>query len=76
MAFTIKTLHAFIATDDNGVEGVCAFLEDGKWYPMVAADPARVSDLREKAESMVKDLGVTLKLIRFSCRSDLEEITP
>lgn len=73
--FKIETLHAFIATDDDGVEGVAAFNMGGNWFPMVAADPERLASLRPVAEAIVQTSGKPLTLARFSTRTDLEVLS-
>lgn len=71
----ITTIHAFIAEEEDGSEGLCAFQSPGYgWIPMVAADPDRVQSLREYAEGIARSTGRPVKLIRFSVRSDLEVI--
>jgi hypothetical protein len=74
--FEIKIIHAFIASDSDGVEGICAYKDGDTWYPMIAVNSDMVKALRERAQSMSKETGLTMKHIRFWGRSDLEEITP
>ena len=37
MPLKIQTVSAFISTDAEGNEGLCACLRGGVWYPMVKA---------------------------------------
>lgn len=71
----ITTIHAFIAEDEDGSEGICAFQSPGYgWMPMIGADADRILSLREYAEGISRSSGRPVKLIRFSVRSDLETI--
>ncbi len=76
MAYVIKEVWAYIATDENDVEGICGFMDvhTKQWLPMVCADQARIDSLRPMAEHIAKQSGLPIKLVRFSVRSDVEEI--
>ena len=73
--FKIETIHAFIATDDDGVEGLAAFNMGGNWFPMVAADDSRLRSLRPVADAIAQASGKPLTLARFSTRTDLEVLS-
>ena len=73
--FKVQTIHAFIATDDNGVEGVAMFNMGGKWFPIIAADLECLESLRPVAEAIVQTSGKPLTLARFSTRTDLEVLS-
>lgn len=78
MPFKVEAIHAFIAVDPKdpkGDEGICGFVgEHDRWIPMIAADKTRLDQLRPVAESISRDMGVKITLVRFSQRTDLEVI--
>lgn len=51
--FRIHSITAFTTIGADNEEGVMAFYDPGQgvWMPMIAADQARVSDLRRIAET-------------------------
>ena len=67
----IDAMWAFVSVDQDGNEGVCAFQSGMGPMPMVAADGARVDSLRPIARSLTRS-GLTIKLVKFSKREDLE----
>jgi hypothetical protein len=72
----IKEIFAFVHTEDNGQEGVVAFLDTtGAWVPMIGADPKRVESLRPMAERTARATGKSITLARFVTRIDVEEIS-
>lgn len=83
---TLKTITAFVAVDPaNGDEGICSMRLPAKnihgknesvEMPMIGADEDRVRSLKKYAEGMSKQWGITIKLVRFSSREDLETIKP
>lgn len=76
MPDTIDRLWAWIATEEDGTEGVAAFLgTDGMWMPMIAADRDRVESLRPMADVIAQATGRPLQLRRYDCRTDLETLT-
>lgn len=77
----IEEMYAFIAEDtgpdDEGVIGIrTGPSDDGQylWLPLVGADMARVDSLRPLALGIGRQIGKTVKLVRFSSRQDLEII--
>jgi len=44
--------------------------------PLVAADKARLDDLRPLAQQVATQTGVPVKLVRFARVADLETILP
>lgn len=72
--FKITTIHAFVATEDDGTDGIIGEYMGGGWMPFVCADEARVDSLRPIAQQIVKQLKKPVKLVRFSVREDLEDI--
>lgn len=77
----IKDVWVILAIDHKTGrdEGIPAVIHDGMFLPLVAADPDRISWLRETARknvaSAAKD-GKRLVLSRFSVREDLETFEP
>lgn len=73
--FRIQTLSAFIAVDPkDGDEGVVAAHIDGVWYPLTCADQARIDSLRPHAQDIARATGITIKLVEFSVRRDVETL--
>ena len=69
----IDQVWVFIAQDDEGNEGVCAFNAGNMgWLPMVAADEKRVDSLRRTAERMAKESGDKIVLCKYSVRTEVE----
>ncbi len=70
----IDSMFAFICLDDDGTEGIPAFMTPGGIaMPMVGADLQRVDSLRPIARQMV-EAGKKITLVKFSHRETLEEI--
>lgn len=74
MAFRIVSLHAFVAVGKDGDEGLVATMKGNTWLPMVAADPARLEQLRPEAEEIARVTGQTIRLVRFTQREEIEVI--
>ena len=74
--FRITTIHAFTTIGEDGDEGIPAILLDGTWMPMVCADKARLDSMRPQAQAIATRTGKSIKLVRFSVRSDIETIVP
>jgi hypothetical protein len=72
----IGAMWAFLAIDSDGDEGVCAFKGPTTWMPMVAADEKRLSSLRQMAQKLANERGVTIRLVKFTAREDLDIIAP
>lgn len=73
----IARLWAFIAVDEDGDEGICAFLatSGGTHFPMVAADPARVESLKPIARRPAAAVpGKRIELRRFGGTYEVEEV--
>jgi hypothetical protein len=70
---TIDALYAWVATEPDGGEGVCAMNIPGfGMTPLVGADMDRIKSLRPFAEQARKLTGYPVRLVRFSRRDDLE----
>jgi hypothetical protein len=48
--FRITEITAFTTIGEDDEEGVVAFMGDGVWMPMIAADITRLTQLRQHAE--------------------------
>lgn len=71
----IDEIYAFLSIDEKGNEGVCsAQMPSGNWLPMLAADMARVNDLRNIAEHISKQSGLKIRLCKFSTKTVVEVI--
>lgn len=79
--FYIGKLFAFISTDEQGNEGVCAFFDrySGTMLPMIGADMDRVESLRPLAQQLAQEYAKTkrkISLVVFETRREVEEIKP
>ena len=74
----IESIWAFVAVDECGNEGVCAWydLRTKTWLPVVAADMDRVNSLRPLARQIAGRTRTRVVLTRFENRADLEEVLP
>lgn len=74
----INEMYAFVAIDSDGTEGVCSFYSRAMsgHMPMVGADTARVDLLRPIAQDMAKQMGVPIRVLRFTVREEIEVIEP
>lgn len=75
-SFRIDRVWAFVSVDADGNEGVLAATIGDTVYPLMGADEARVASLRSLAEGIAKQAGMTVKLLRFDTRTELDTITP
>jgi hypothetical protein len=72
LGFRIERIWAFITIHDDGDEGVTSFrLPDGTLMPMIAADEARLHQLRPIAERLSRS-GKPIVLVRFDQRVEIE----
>jgi len=75
MDLKIEEMYAFIATEEDGQEGICAFqIKSGLWMPMVGADLKRVDSLRPMAKAIAKATGKRIEVCKFTNRQHLEMI--
>jgi hypothetical protein len=73
----IKELWLFVATDEaTGDEGCIAMDTPIGPQPMIAADEKRLNSLRPMAEAAARQSGTTVRLVKFSDRSVVEEFSP
>ncbi len=74
--FKIQTVTAFVATDDDGVEGVMGAKLGQVYYPMICADTERVASMFPIAEGIARATGIKYRILEFLVRVDVtEEIT-
>jgi hypothetical protein len=77
MAIRIDELFVFACTDSHGDEGIIAKrTHDGQWVPLVCADVERVDIHRQAAQDVADRYGLTVRLLRFTTRTELEVLTP
>ena len=75
--FQIERIHAFVVKDpkDNS-EGVAAYFDGTRAMPMIASDAERLRALRAIAPMWVKRYGLSMRVVEFSLRKDLEIYEP
>lgn len=74
----IDSIHAFLSVDpEDGCEGVIAITDPflGS-MPLIAADDTRLKALWPIAERTARKAGITVRLVKFSTREVIAEITP
>jgi len=72
----VTEVYAFLAVDGEGGEGVPAAQLGDMLMPLVAADQARLADLRPIARKLASAYGMTITVARFTQREDIETILP
>lgn len=75
----IEEVLAFVALDpQDNTEGFPAFADrsSGMYVPMVAADQARLESMRPIAEKLAIAQGVPITVVKYSLRTDIEELRP
>lgn len=74
-AFKITTLTAYVATEEDGTEGILsATMGNNMTVPLICADAARIESWRGVVKQTVKRTGLKVILAKFSIREDIEEI--
>lgn len=74
--FRIFDIHAICVIGEDNEEGVPAFVAGDVVMPLIAADPKRLSQIKDMAQVIANETGKTLKVCRFSVREEIGEITP
>lgn len=75
--FKVTELWAWIATGEDGDEGVLAFRgADAVWVPLVCADQARIDSTRDYAQNMARAANKKVELRRFMVGSVVEVLEP
>lgn len=73
----IDQMWAAVSVDETG-EGLCAVNFGGQWWPLIAADEARLEQIRQWAKMLAATeayIGKTIRIIRLSNREELETVT-
>lgn len=70
----INQLFAFVIVDDDGTEGVPAFMWDNVWVPMMGADMTRVNELKRIVETEPMFSGHRVTIHRFGDRETIGTI--
>lgn len=73
---SIDRVWMAVQTDEEGNEGVCAVMNGDMWVPLIAADPARLANVRAQAQVVADHTGKPVKLIELATRSETEEFKP
>lgn len=77
MADVTASIMAALAVEDDGNEGLCAFMNaDGQWMPLVAADAKNFPSIEHMAELVSYQSGKTIRIVEFSARQVTRIITP
>lgn len=75
--FRIRHLVAVVAVDPKDhSEGLCGVYRDGAWYPLIAADEARLESFRQLLPELRRVHKGVIRLVRFSVREDVETFEP
>lgn len=69
----IESMYAFVATEDDGTEGVMGANVGGQWFPFVGADLSRVKSLYPIAKNVSKTIGKPFKILHFTSKKDITE---
>ena len=65
MAFKIIELAAWIATEPDGTEGICAAEVDGVMMPLIGADADRIESMEGIARRIAATAGLPIQLKHF-----------
>lgn len=72
VGFVINDIYAYLAVAGDGDEGIVGF----GGTPLIAADLTRLHETRPIAEAIAKQTGITIRLVRFTTRTELDVIEP
>jgi hypothetical protein len=71
----IDQIWAVLSVDETGEGVVAAPIQQGMLtVPLIAADEARLEDIKKLARQLVKLTGKKMRLVKFSTRTVVEEI--
>lgn len=70
----IDEIFVFIASDETG-DGIMATAIGNKWMPLITSKREVAMNLRSPARNIGLMQGKKIRLVRFSSRETLEEIT-
>lgn len=71
----LEEMYAYVAVHDDGFEGILATTIGFDNFPMVAADLKAIKRFRAQANLVAVETGLTVRLVRFSNREIVQEIT-
>lgn len=76
MARPIDGMHVFLVTNDDGDEGIAAYVPPARklQVPMIASSPERLEQLMAIARDMVEQTGRPMTLAYFLRKRDVEVI--
>jgi len=74
--YRIRELWVFVSIDADGDEGMCAFMSETGWMPMIAADMKRVDSLRPIAQAICNESGSTVEVRHLTQIETVETISP
>lgn len=72
----VERLYAFLAEHGDGCEGIVGVMNAGAWVPLVGGDMDRMVSLWPLAEAVARETGLTLRLVEFSQRQEVDTIAP
>lgn len=70
----ITELYVFLSIDENGNEGICGEMINGRWMSMTTSKPRIVEIMMPRAEIMARATGKTIRLVRFTNREVIKTI--
>jgi hypothetical protein len=73
MVDRIDSIYAFISSDETGEGVVAMWTQDMGWLPMIAADEARLENLKPVARVIADTQKRKVKLIKLTTRVEVEE---
>jgi len=76
LPYQIDQIFAFIATNEEGQEGILCQQIGGVAIPFLATDQARIDQLMPLAQAMASHTDKQIRLVRFHHREELKLITP
>ena len=72
----VETIFAFLSVQDDGKEGLLAARMGDTFFPLVAADEARLASYRPIAREIAERSGKKVVLAKFTTRIDEWEFEP
>jgi hypothetical protein len=71
----IDQIWCWVSVDEGGEGVIAAPFPNIGMMPLIAADEARLNSLRPIVESIVRITGKSARLVKFSLREEIEEIS-
>lgn len=73
MPVLIENIYMAVAVDPiDHTEGLCAVRLGNEWYPLIAADLARLPFVKQEARNIARTEGKKVKLIKLTSREEIE----